>query len=893
MLGMLWLQYARGKPSLQNVDFRAAATSKSSTSVYPSGLCYLIPLCRRPISMGRADQVRLASSPLRSMLPSLFRVVFFPALIFASAVGSIASAQPQQDSIRFITVARTAHTRVVPGGIAVMSAKLANAGAEPATGTIIARVDGASTQESARRVVIRPGTQLEVPIPVQLPRSIANRESVEVEFSMLVGSDDAQVQLTLAGAPVRHTAKLTVGGKPSLAGLAIEPEDPPEPAWYWPKQRAYSSYEFATASRIDSGNDRLTASYEGQPIPLDQEELRSVDVFIVADESTLRDASTREALRRYLLGGGRVWAMADRFPISLIQDLLGEGQAIETVDTVELTDYVVEVREEITKLAEVDRTVNLSDAVPMKRVVQHGGQVTHEIDGWPAGIVMPVGYGELVITTLDAFGWIEPRTEQVRNSSLYITKYQSRAWANLFASAVNVPRQQLPLSGRELAYPIDQIGNPVVPRSWVMIALTAFCVLVAAAGCLRFVGIDMTWIGFIAPVLAIVCAGGLLAASSVIRSDIPENVSKLQVVEFNSDGTFAIVREQAAVHLASSRDMSLQGQGEGEARTPTSVATGVARYEKTDADGWQMSNDNWPSGTWRYETQYVLTSSPQIAWASLTASGVEVETPGELPSPLTDPVLAFVPGQLMLCQTDGDKLRSDGSLMADGTRWISDSLITEEQQRRIEVYQAYFDLPEETRPLSQVLLGWTDVWPTGPKWDQPLLEQGSALTVIPVQLKRPDVGSEVLLPKGLVRVGIDRSADGQTLAYNEATGTWESELTMGVDARLQLKLPGAVLPFAATQLDINLDIDAPQRNVSVIANTASGPVEIGSLENPSIPWSATITDPMVLAELTGGTLNLTVKVSERTDVADPRMTTNVVAWTINELSAQVQGSRSE
>ncbi|HBE72480.1 MAG TPA: hypothetical protein DDW52_30470 [Planctomycetaceae bacterium] len=825
------------------------------------------------------------------MLPSHFRVSFCVALILSAVTGSVAAAQIPQDSVRFVSVARTAHTRVLPSGIAVLSAKVANAGSASVEGTIIARVDGASTQESARRVVIRPATQLEVPIPVQLPGSIASSESVEVEFSMLVKDGDDQVQLTLNGAPVRHTAKLTVGAKPSLAGLAIEPEDPPEPAWYWPKQPAYSSYEFATASRIDSGNDRLTASYEGQPIPLDQEELRSIDVLIVAEESTLHDASTREALRRYLLGGGRIWAMADRFPIELLHDLLGDGQAIETVDSVELTDYVVDVREEVTKLAEVDRTVSLDDAVLMKRVVQQGGQVTHAIDGWPAGIVMPVGYGELVITTLDAFGWIEPRTEQVRNSSLYITKYQSRSWANLFASAVNVPRQQLPLSGRELAYPIEQIGNPVVPRSWVMVALTAFCVLVAAAGCLRFVGIDLTWIGLIAPVLALVVSGGLLAASSVIRSDIPENVSKLQVVEFNNDGTFAIVREQAAVHLASSRDMSLQGQGEGEARTPKSVATGVARYEKRDADGWQLVNNNWPSGTWRYETQYVLTSEPQIAWASLTATGVEIETPSELPSPLTDPVLAFVPGQLMLCQSDGGKLRSDGSLMAEGTRWISDSLITEEQQRRIDVYQAYFDLPEETRPLSQVLLGWTEVWPTGPKWDQPLLHQGSALTVLPVQLRRPDLGSKVLLPKGLVRVGIDRSADGQTLAYNESTGSWESELTMGVDARLQLQLPGAVLPFEAAQLDINLDIDAPQRDVTISAVTSSGPVEIGSLESPSIPWSTTITDPSVLGELRDGTLSLIVKVSERTDVADPRMTTNVVAWTINELSAQIQGSR--
>lgn len=798
----------------------------------------------------------------------------------------------QTDEVRFVTIARTPHTRVQPGGVAVVLAKVSNAGGEIAEGTIIASVEGEPVQESARVVRIRPGKALQFPIRIQLPLSIATKESINVELTMSVKDGNRDVTLVRSGAPVTHSMKLTVEKTTTLAGLSIDREPAEQPYWYWPPKRGHSTYELAIASRIDSGNTRQTAAYQTTPIPLSMGALASLDVLIISDSAALKDASSREAIERYLHSGGRVWAMVDMFDTRLLRGLMQAGQSCETVGSVEVSKIVVDVRNLQGSLAEVDRTVELGEPFRLKRVVQTGAEVTHFANGWPMIMKMPVGYGELVISTLDASAWVKERTEQVNKSALYQTKYECRTWANQFASSVHDKRPARALEQKPVTYPLDHIGNPVVPRSWVLITLLTFCAAIVVAGCLRWVGLDLSWIGIIAPVLACVCGAGLLAASRMVRSDIPESVSRLQVVEFSNDGRFASVREQSAVHLEASRSMLLDSTTDGEAMTSAAIATGVARYEEQDHNAWQLGNENWPAGSWRYDANYVVPTKSMVVRAELTEQGVDLELPAGLPSPLEDPVLAYMPGNRMVCEPSGQNLTTDGILAADGSRWLSASLITTEQQRRMDVYDAYFDLPDRGRLLSRVLFGWTEPWKEGPEWNADLVNQGSALTALPVELQRPEAGKQIFLPFGLVHVGINRDTKTQTLAFDEVTGKWEQELTMGVEANLQINLPSQVVPFDASEINLSLDIQAPHRDVLLEAELESGRVELANLQNPSIPWSSKVIDPQILAELRDGTLNIVLTVSARNDIADPANATNVVAWDVNHLRASLRGSRA-
>lgn len=798
----------------------------------------------------------------------------------------------QTDELRFVTIARAPHTRVQPGGIAVLLAKVSNSGSKVAEGTIIASIDGEPVRESARVVRIRPGKALQFPVRIQVPLSIATKDSIEVELTMSVKDGNRDVTLVRNGAPVSHSMKFEVEKTNTLAGLSIDREPPEQPYWYWPPKPGYSTYELAIASRVDSGNTRKTASYSTTPIPLGLGDLASLDVLLISDAAALKDASSREAIERYLHSGGRVWAMVDLFDTRLLRGLMQEGQSCETIGSVEVSKVVVDVRNLQGPLAEVDRTVELIEPFRMKRVVQTGAKVTHFANGWPMILRMPVGYGELVISTLDASAWTKEREEQVNKDPLQQSKYECRTWANQFAASVHDKRPARALQQKAVSYPLDHIGNPVVPRSWVLISLLTFCAAILVAGCLRWVGLDLSWIGIIAPVLACVCGAGLLAASSRVRSDIPESVSRLQLVEFSNDGRFATVREQTAVHLGASRSMQLSSTLDGEAMTSASIATGVARYKEVDHNTWQLGNENWPAGSWRYDSSYVFPTESMVVRAELTEQGLDLKLPEGLPSPLEDPVLAYLPGNRMVCQANGQSLTTDGSLAADGSRWVSASLITAEQERRMDVYDAYFDLPDQGRLLSQVLYGWTEPWKEGPAWNADLANQGSALTALPVELQRPEAGKEVFLPFGLIRVGINRDTKAQTLAFDEITGSWEQELTMGVEAKLQMSLPPQVVPFDASEINLSLDIQAPHRDVLLQAELESGRVDLVRLKNPSIPWSTRLVDPNILAELRDGTLNIVLTVSARNDIDDAASATNVVAWDVNHLRASLRGSRA-
>ncbi len=81
--------------------------------------------------------------------------------------------------------------------------------------------------------------------------------------------------------------------------------------------------------------------------------------------------------------------------------------SLKTVETVQLNRFTVETFAQ--NFSVEDRSVERPESVTMKRVIQHGGKVTHEVDGWPAAIWMKVGRGELLLTTLSSSAWLRRR----------------------------------------------------------------------------------------------------------------------------------------------------------------------------------------------------------------------------------------------------------------------------------------------------------------------------------------------------------------------------------------------------------------------------------------------------------------------------------------------------
>ncbi|RMF44345.1 MAG: hypothetical protein D6753_02785 [Planctomycetota bacterium] len=813
-------------------------------------------------------------------------------LWWAGAIGGVTAwGQSERRGLHFGSLGRTPQTIVYPGGMLVLQAQLANYNSTPETGMIVATVDGVQDQQSARRFTLAPRSTRQIPLYIQVPQSVAGKDRVEVHAVLYIEAGGREVIQDQQGEPAEQRLVLNVERLPSQAALIMDPEPPRQNPWLWPLAPPHWSYELVIGARVDAGASRLTASFDRGNYPLNRGDWAAIKLMVIAQPDCLDDAALVDALKSYVAEGGRLWVMLDHVPCERIRPLLGVGQAVEQVDEVELNTAVVTITGSYMQLAEEDRRIDSDQPLRLVRVVQQGGRVTHAIDGWPVAMWMPYGYGEILLTTLDAQAWIQPRQQTPSTDVTMEAAYTTQPWAHQVALNANADAGARPLED-EVEYPSQHIGNPVVPRGWVAATLSGFCLaLVGLALWMWRVG-DLSRLAWGAPIAAAAFSIGLLVTAGYVRRDVQEGVARLQTIQVAEDGSQAIVREQGAVYLASETDMALESKYDGQARASDEIATGIRRYEVLDFQRWRLTNANWPAGLWRYRSDFSLPYTDALADAHLTDEGLRIEVPASLP-PLQDPVIAFAVGDPMLGQVaDGGRVvLADGSLRAEGQRWVSGTLISAEQLRRVQVYQQFFAPVERGRVLRRVVHGWIPLPEAGPRWSRDLAQRGSGLVSVPIRLRRPPAGQPVYVPHGLVQLHAAATTSGQTSTFDDETGRWAAELTMEAHAALQFELPDEILPFEATALEMELDVRAPHRAVRLSCTLADGTeYELVTLDSPSIPWKKTITDPRVRQAVRDGTLQIRLDVSQRTDVEQPAQASNVVTWEVRHLLMSLRGA---
>ncbi|MCA9127887.1 MAG: hypothetical protein KDB22_12410 [Planctomycetales bacterium] len=777
--------------------------------------------------------------------------------------------------------------RVRANAMIYVSGRVHNHGQQVQNARLVATVSG-SFDQSVSNFQIGPNQTEFVPVQICLPSNLPAEGTVEIEIS-LVQPNDEQIILQFRGQPQQQTLSMTAGRIASLAGMALEPELRGQPAWYWPPLPPYASYELALASRIDAGYSRDALFMDAAPPPLDSTTWQDLDSVVISDPRFFDDLASVEMSKRYLSKGGRVWVMLDNVPCECVRPLLGIEQACEEVDTVELTQCVIQSTDSTRLLSEQDRTIQQYDPIALKRVVQSGGEVTHTVDGWPAAIWMKVGLGDLLLTTLDRRAWIEPRATPTKNPMDNVP-YATKPWAAQLATRAHANIQS-GIDDEPSEYPVQLIGNAILSRSVVMTALLCFCaVFVVSAAVLHFGSWNKLWLFAVSPIVAIAFAGFLLFAASTVRQGISEGVAILQRVSVTEDGTTAIVQEECATYLNSTNDMGLELDGDGMATISPQVTAGVKRFVQDDFQHWRISNPAWPPGTWRYQSEYAVPTTSLIAQAKFTEQGVEFELP-ELPSLLSDPIVEYIVGDPMICLEREGKLVCDGQLAARDDRLIVGQLLSSEQQRRTQVYQRDLTRVRGDRVRGQQLYGWTGLWAGNPQWTASLPQTGSALVALPISILRPRDGETITIPHGFIRLQNRPNQLGTTSAFHESIGSWSEEMTMGIRAEMQFLLPPELLPFAATSIDLELNVQAPRRKVRLLAGAGpNGPVPVFELSSPSIGLKQTITDSDVLADFADGVLDCIVEITDRTDISQPGEMSGVVSWKIEHFRATVQGT---
>ncbi|MFM7927188.1 MAG: hypothetical protein ACKO9Q_05695, partial [Pirellula sp.] len=156
---------------------------------------------------------------------------------------------------------------------------------------------------------------------------------------------------------------------------------------------------------------------------------------------------------------------------------------------------------------------------------QQGGSVKHQIDGWPASIIMPIGRGELIITSLESSAWLMPRQGQLSDDPFYRSDYELKTWAKNLVDIVQVKKGGSIVSLKGIEYPLERIGNPVVARSIVAGILLSFCTILIGLSSWRLAAKDAKAMGWIAPALALGASIPLIYLAWSQKRDKPPMVS--------------------------------------------------------------------------------------------------------------------------------------------------------------------------------------------------------------------------------------------------------------------------------------------------------------------------------------------------------------------------------
>ena len=723
--------------------------------------------------------------------------------------------------------------------------------------------------------------------------------------------------------------------------------------------------------------------------------------LVIAKRELALDSAQTQALRQWLLSGGKLWVMVDQIDPQVMSQLLGETWSVEVVDQVEMSTVMVEgakssavpahriaidddllltidgqkvaklsmdetarkrelnnFRSRLEKLLDrdhrreavgvsirisgavsgdvvtdlidavratgaIDAQVSRDHEVPVDfvRVLQRDFEVVHTQNGWPASLRKPVGKGWLMLTTLGARGWMEPRlvpqtnvdgTEAKDNKGRrmmmrgHIAHRPMRDLADWF----HQDRREQVLSPASFdAYLGEQIGYSIVGRGTVLWVLMMFTMALLVAGLWLSRSGRLEHLAWVGGAMAVVVTLVLIVVGQANRSSVPMTVAQAQYVQIASD------QQQAS----SSGLITIYNDGSGETNAtlgaeagglilPADLSENLTRQVRmvwTDFDRWHWENIGLLSGANTRAIFEHVTPLKQPVNAKLTfdADGAVMRVDsGEL-GELSNILIATPLGVLATRQaTGGAIIAGPGDALAPG-QFVAAGVIDDSQRRRQDVLRslmgreqhsgtaqgpgkaASFAIAGRQRsvpfPESPTLLAWADALPMGFVLPDAKQQLGSALVSIPITIERPAVGTKVTIPAAFLSYRVVRGQYGPTPAvFIEEQRAWNNSSGPGT-LPLSFQIPKELVPLKTEAGRFRLDISAPNTVVEVLVDRDGTLAALATQQSPEglIELDVPVGD---LKVSNSGELMIIVRV-KYLNPADRSL------WQIRRVSLEVQG----
>lgn len=582
-------------------------------------------------------------------------------------------------------------------------------------------------------------------------------------------------------------------------------------------------FDLASEIRLTAENEKGVRAIPFLTAPFTVLAWQPLSAVIIPQTPKL-DARQMDAMRSWLLAGGKIWLMLDQVDPAFASELLGDLWDVAVLDDVRLSRVTF------------GRTKQAGDEydqpVKMVRTLPGSAKILSNVGPWPASMSISAGKGEVIVTTLEARAW---KTKHAKATMQQIGSH-------LLVRGV----RQGPLAQAANDLAATSIGRPIVGRNVVLSILLVMIILMIAAGIVFYRMGRLEYMGAVAPAIAVLVALILLGIGKSRQGEVPLTISTVSIMHVTPELGQAVVMGSTAVYSPAMQQGPLQATTGGMVWPDLSGLQGrVVRLLVNDLNTWKWQGVEFSSGVIRtgWFEQTIRLDQPITLKGKFGAKGLQLQANLGPLADMRDMLLA-TPGGIMSLATENPTASDvmtmqnysagpDNVLEARQYVAAGGAMLSEEQQQRQAFYAQLYNTPSGL-PDQPNLMGWVKNLSPGLKLDDAFDERSASLVMIPLEMEAPAAGDEVLVPSTFMAFDVVRVPGERTSAtvYNRNTGEW-IPITNPTRMALAFTLPPSVLPLEIERATFTLAIRAPGRTVELFTREGVKGEPVYSQDSPT------------------------------------------------------------
>ncbi len=421
--------------------------------------------------------------------PSLLTLLLI--ILLLTLAPAFAFAQNVNESKKLKSYAPTSPYPATPNQWTTLFGRVQNDSPQPARILLTTKLDGQPSIQYASAVWLPPHSIRTFPQIVRTGKIADNALASRLTSALLTDAHPEQILSTDEGL-IRSQSTPTV-----IAGF-IDPEDA-------------STWALLSTLRKNHSLPRSLTSLSANQFPPAALGFAGVTHLILATTPDL-DSAQMQALRDWLVAGGKILILEDRVDPAFLARLLLDAWTLHRLDSVPVP-HLLAAQNSAAPLIPLDPPAAFS------RVLTAGNEQTlHSLDGFPTLLKKPLGLGEIYILTLDPRAWFT--SDQRPTQPLEI-----------LASTFTVTTPRLETETRPLhALAESKIGYQIVSRNSVAFILASFIVALILAALFMHRLHRTAQASALAPLLALLTGLVLVLIGATVRSGIQPAVSSAAVI---------------------------------------------------------------------------------------------------------------------------------------------------------------------------------------------------------------------------------------------------------------------------------------------------------------------------------------------------------------------------